>query len=738
MRLGAGQMLNAPWLRVGHGPGWLLGLLILTLACCAAAADRALALDAPSLEQARAVFPGAGGVGAVDGEPPAAPVFSEGRLAGYVFSTKNAVASVGYSGRSFDVLVGMDLEGVISGAQLLEHNEPVLVIGVPPAELEDFIDRFRGVPATADARITRRPATEDGIDGISGATVSATLLGDAILRAARAVALDRGIIEPPPTTARLDLDTFEERSWNELVEAGLVSRLRLTNADIAEALAERGREPAGGPEALEPEATFVDLWVALATPAMVGGNLLGEPRHRAMRLELEPGDHTIVVLANGRYSVKGTGYVRTGVFDRLQVLQGAETIRLLAEHHTRLDDLAIEGAPEFRELGRFVLPEATGFDPLEPWRLRLVVHRPAVGGDVYLDYSLPVTAPTALMETAAATADGDGLLGRLRRAAAEPDGPLVVSAGLWLDIWQERWLDIALLVGLLTVLTQALVFQDALVQRPRLYRRFRTGFLLVTLFWLGWSMGAQLSVINVLTFINSLLTGFSWQIFLMEPLIFILWGYVALALLFLGRGVFCGWLCPFGALQELTNKLARLLRMPQLELPFALNERLWPIKYIIFIGLLAVSLHAMSAATIAAEVEPFKTAINMHFVRAWPFVLYTAALLLAGLFIERFYCRYVCPLGAALAIPARLSTFRWLKRRPQCGSECRICAVRCPVQAIHPTGEINPNECIYCLDCQVHYFDDHTCPPLIKRRKRREAFGSQQGSRPPAPAEATS
>jgi polyferredoxin len=95
------------------------------------------------------------------------------------------------------------------------------------------------------------------------------------------------------------------------------------------------------------------------------------------------------------------------------------------------------------------------------------------------------------------------------------------------------------------------------------------------------------------------------------------------------------------------------------------------------------------------------------------------ALLTAGLFIERFFCRYLCPLGAALAIPARLHMFQWLKRRHQCGRECHICAVRCPVQAIHPTGAINPNECIHCLKCQRLYFDAFTCPPLISRRKRR-------------------
>ena len=91
-----------------------------------------------------------------------------------------------------------------------------------------------------------------------------------------------------------------------------------------------------------------------------------------------------------------------------------------------------------------------------------------------------------------------------------------------------------------------------------------------------------------------------------------------------------------------------------------------------------------------------------------------------GLVIERAYCRYLCPLGGALAIPARLHMFHWLKRKWQCGTQCQICAQRCTVQAIHPDGHINPNECIHCLNCQVLYYDDTICPPLIERRKRRE------------------
>jgi len=88
--------------------------------------------------------------------------------------------------------------------------------------------------------------------------------------------------------------------------------------------------------------------------------------------------------------------------------------------------------------------------------------------------------------------------------------------------------------------------------------------------------------------------------------------------------------------------------------------------------------------------------------------------------VERFYCRYLCALGAALAIPGKLRMFEWLKRYNECGKPCQRCANDCMVQAIHPEGHINPNECLYCLNCQVIYFDDQRCPVMIQRRLKRE------------------
>ena len=153
------------------------------------------------------------------------------------------------------------------------------------------------------------------------------------------------------------------------------------------------------------------------------------------------------------------------------------------------------------------------------------------------------------------------------------------------------------------------------------------------------------------------------------------------------------------------------------------------LKFLVFLGLFAVSLGSTGLAHRLAEVEPFKTAIVLRFWREPWFVAWALLLLGMGLFVERAFCRYLCPLGAALALPARLRQFEWLKRHRQCGVECRICEVQCPVGAIQPEGPIHPGECIYCLNCQANYRNDRVCPPMIERRKRAERARRAPASR---------
>jgi transcriptional regulator of nitric oxide reductase/ferredoxin len=674
----------------------LVVVLLLGMAGAPARAqDPAAAVTEGQLE---AVMPGATRLGEVSGEPAAAPAYRGGELIGYVFHTREVVQSVGYSGKPLDVLVGLGIDARITGAIMLEQNEPILVIGVPAEDLEQFVRQYRGMDIREPVEVVRIAPGPGEVDAVRGATISSAVINDAVVRAARAVARSRGLFGE----TLIDYSSFEPLDWAALLEDGSLAHLQLSAGEAQDAFAERDAQlypPGTGPE---PDATLAELFFGLATPARIGRNLLGERLHGEVTADIAEGDQLIFVGGRGLYSFKGTAWRRQGTFDRIQIVQGERTFQLTEAQHRRIDELASEGAPELRELALFTLPRDRGFVPEEPWRLELLVEaRAADGESVYQSFAGTYALP--------------------ERYITRPEAPPVERARpLWQQVWVEQAVDIAILAVALLTLTGILVFQDVIARHRRLWWWLRLGFLSFTLFWLGWYALAQLSVINILTFTEALRTGFEWEVFLIAPLMFILWSYVAVALLFWGRGVFCGWLCPFGALQELTNKAARRLKVPQYRVPFAVHERLWPIKYIVFLGLFALSLGPMALAIRFAEVEPFKTAIVLKFDRAWPFLVYALALLGVGLFVERAFCRYLCPLGAAFAIPAKIRQFEWLKRHRQCGAPCQICAVDCPVQAIHPDGRINPNECIYCLTCQVNYYDAWVCPPMIERRKRRE------------------
>lgn len=291
----------------------------------------------------------------------------------------------------------------------------------------------------------------------------------------------------------------------------------------------------------------------------------------------------------------------------------------------------------------------------------------------------------------------------------------------WKQLWQVRSVELGVVAGALLLLLGILFFQDWLVKHTVLFHRLRVIYLLFTVFFIGFYCSAQLSVINLLAFFHSLTTGFSWDTLLIEPVIFVLWGFVAVSILLWGRGVYCGWLCPFGAAQDLISKLANRLGFEGVRLPQMVHERLWAIKYLILIALVGLSLDSMVSAARLAEVEPFKTTFVLRFMREPVFVFYAVALLAVSAINSKFYCKYICPLGAGLSFITRFRIFDWLRRRRECGTPCQACAHQCQIAAIKPTGEIIDNECHYCLECQVTYWDDQKCPPLVEKRKKRES-----------------
>ena len=636
-----------------------------------------------------------------------------GTLYGYAFETINVVNIPAYSGKPINIQVLLDANGVIADSYVLEHHEPILLIGIPEQKLHDFTAKYVGIKA--DQRVVvGRSSDKDAItvDAVSGATVTVMVVNEVVMKAAHQVGASLGLVKAnnsarqKPATIREEV--YQPATWAELTGNGAIRRLHLTNGDITQAF--KGTEAEGIDEAPvdQVEDTFIDLYVAHLNAPTIGRNLLGDNQYRFLMEDLKPGEHAFAVLGNGQYSFKGSGYVRGGIFDRVQIRQFGNIISFRDLDYQRLYDIFAEGAPQFHEMALFIVREDAKFDPGASWAMELLVRRQTGPVDsIFTSFELPYQIPEEYIERPQPTVE--------ELAAIEE-----ANRPMWVNIWYQKSFQIGVLGVALIALLVILFFQDYLVKFPRFMHNLRRAYLAFTVIFIGWYALGQLSVVNVFTFIHSVITDFNWELFLMDPIIFILWAFTAAVILLWGRGVFCGWLCPFGALQELINEAARKLKIPQYELPFAVHERLWAIKYIILLVLFGIFLESMATAERFAEVEPFKTAITLKFDRQWWFVLYAVILLVINIFTRKVYCRYICPLGAALAIPTKFRLFDWLKRRKECGSPCQLCAKECEIQAIHPDGTINANECHHCLDCQMTYHNEDKCPPLVAKKKKRQ------------------
>jgi NosR/NirI family nitrous oxide reductase transcriptional regulator len=496
--------------------------------------------------------------------------------------------------------------------------------------------------------------------------------------------------------AKVNQDIYESADWLALTGSGAIRRLKLTNDDVdKEFIGTEAEDQASETEAEKAE-VFTDIYYTQLDIPTIGKNLLGESEYQWMMEQLKPGEHVIGLMGNG-YSFKGSGYVRGGIFDRVIIHQGDLEFSFRDVDQYRINDLFADNVPHFSEMSLFIVRDHYKFNPGQEWQLELLVRRQ--------------TGPIEGVFTSF-KADYEPI----EKYLIIPPPPVVEEElSLWEEVWQERSVETAIVFASILILMVVLFLQDWLVKFPVFMQRFRVAFLIFTVVFIGWVCKGQLSVVNVLTFVQSLVKGFNWEIFLLDPVIFVLWCFVAVTMLLWGRGVYCGWLCPFGALQEILGKIATKLKIPQIKIPYVVHERLWAIKYLILLALFGLSLESLSVAEHYAEVEPFKTTFLLRFDRDWPFILYALGLLLVSLFSHKAYCRYVCPLGAAIAVPSAARLFDWLKRRKECGKPCQICATECEIGAITPTGEINMRECHYCLDCQMTYHDKVKCPPLAKK-----------------------
>ncbi len=661
------------------------------------------------------IFPGADKLGSVLDDPAVAPAYHNNTQLGFVFLTSDFVNTTGYSGKPIHQLVAIDMQGVIRQVLLVEHHEPIVLIGIPEARIKAILKDYEGINVGALVAGT----LDHKVDVVTGATVTVMVMDDNILLSSIKVARKFGLAglkaerKTTGPIASVNMELSEIIRWQRLLEEGSVRRLSISIGEINKAFENTGNALVlDYAEEGSDDEVFIDLYAAAVSVPSIGRSLLGENEYRNLTKILKPGEQAILLAGNGRFSFKGSGYVRGGIFDRFVVNQGDTSIRFHDRNHKRLRKVYAEGAPEFKDVDIFRSPAELKFNVAEDWKIQLLIGRETgPTKKEFLTFDLAYKTPDKYLTISQP---------EIKKVSSSESTTPSGSTPIWKKMWQLKLPEVIVLAIALLALTAIFFFQDWLVKHPVLTDRIRLVYLTFTLFVIGWYFNAQLSVVNILAMFNALVSGFDWNYFLMEPLIFILWGSVAAALLFWGRGPYCGWLCPFGALQELLNRIAKKLKIRQIKVPWSIHERIWTFKYIIFLGLFGLSLYSLGTAEIFAEVEPFKTAIILKFMREWPYVLFALAVLIPGLFIERFYCRYLCPLGAALAIPGRMRMFAWLKRYTECGSPCQRCANECMVQAIHREGHINVNECLYCLHCQVVYSDDHACPVVIQKRLKNE------------------
>jgi NosR/NirI family transcriptional regulator, nitrous oxide reductase regulator len=630
---------------------------------------------------------------------------SGGAEAGYVFETAPLAPLPGFSGAPIDMLVMLDLDGRFIDVKLLSHNEPIFVSGLGEAPLRAFLEQYRG-HSINEPLVVGTPYGAGGsgsdlvyLDGVTKATASVRIAHESILAAALQVAREKmhGVSSGPP--AYPDPAYEEALSWDDLVREGIAGHLQVRNSEVDAAF--RGTIWAeDDPEARDnPDGLYLDLWlVDIGAPSIAKAVLTEESLRDLDRfLAVSASDEPILVIDAGRHGLVSPDFVRNTAPDRLSAEQDGLPVAL------RDADLLFATLPEVPEGAAMILrtDRRLGFDPTRDWVLTAQavrehgMFRPEPGS---AHFSLPHKT--------------DGRF-YLRPGVVEPVAP-------WREAIRNRQGDLIGLAGLLTGLLALLAFGTRRLAGWRHFTAARLSILAVVTGFVGWWGQGQLSIVTPLATLRTALDGGSYSYLLYDPFSLLIWIVSAIGFFLWGRGLFCGWLCPFGALQEFAHHIGRLLRLPRIEPSARWDRRLKWIKYVLLAGLIATVFLAPDHVDKAVEVEPFKTAITVFFVREWYYVAYAGFWLVLGTVTFKGFCRYVCPLGAVMAIGGMIRGRDWIPRRAECGTPCQLCKVRCNYGSIKKSGAVDYSECFQCLDCVTIHDDPKQCVPLVLAAKRLE------------------
>jgi polyferredoxin len=257
----------------------------------------------------------------------------------------------------------------------------------------------------------------------------------------------------------------------------------------------------------------------------------------------------------------------------------------------------------------------------------------------------------------------------------------------------------------------------ALVSFFKKSKRLKYVTLIACVVVLGFGKSQLISIVNVFALIdlNLPILRFSLAWYLLAT-------FTVVSTILWGR-LYCGRMCAFGALTQIMDATlpARWRREP----PAWLERQASYVKY----GVLASAIVYFVVTRdrmIYRYIEPFWMFGFHGSVGMW---VGLAVLLIATVFVRNFYCRFLCPVGAALGVLSNLTVFK-IRRWKECKT-CRTCEKACEWGAIQGP-RIVKSECVRCDDCERLYADEQKCPHWIIIRRRSDFIARAEAKAAPA------
>lgn len=386
------------------------------------------------------VMPGADSFSYRKGKPSYVEAYkteaNEKKLVGYVFLSTDIVDIPGFSGRPVVTLIGMDTNGRITGVKILHHNELILKFGFPEEALTKFTRQYVGKFVGDKIEVAKSQEAEGyiGLDAIAGATGTAIAQSQVMLRSAIEIARQVGIIKSAIRPQAIFTDIKDRLSWDEMVREGSIQRLTVSPRDVG----------------AEGEGDYLDLYFGYLNAPAVGRSVLGEYGYDSLMSRLQPGEHAIFIIANGRGTFKGSGYVRGGSYERIQVAQEMDTFTFRDLDYLYLEGVEAENAPAYRESGIFIV-RSDRFSGAYPWSLVLLASKidEETGARTFTRFDKTYRLPARYLEG--------------RRPEVAP------RESLWLKLWKTWKTSVVVVFGLLLVAAAALIYglRDRLMRRAK-------------------------------------------------------------------------------------------------------------------------------------------------------------------------------------------------------------------------------------------------------------------------------